>query len=595
MAAEGTPQTTTPAQAQAQAAIEQEAIRRMQAVLVGAVPLMPTLPLVAAGALWNRCGGWQLGAWLLAALLAPGLRYLLVRRYAASVTDHASAVRWANEVTVSALLDGVAWGVAGMLFLVHDSPALQMLLITMVVGTSTGSIFVTSFWPRSEFAFAVPSVGLTAVALALQGSEGGVGMGVGLVFFLGILYRIMGQAHGMTMETIRLQFEKIALAESLQQQKELAEQASLAKTHFLAAASHDLRQPLHALGLFVTALQQRAGGSGLEALAGRIAGSVGALEGLLNALLDVSRLDAGVLQPQRGPVALHGLLDRLAAEFAPLAQAKGLAWRCEGPPTVVESDPVLLETMLRNLLSNAVRYTHAGEVALLWYTQEGTTVLQVRDTGVGIAPEHHRTVFREFVQLHNPERDRSKGLGLGLAVVERLGKLLGHALTLRSAPGRGTTFTLALPAHAAMPSAAGPSPSEALPEASADVAGAHILVIDDEAGVRDAMALLLGDWGYQVTLASSASEALARLTHPPHAIVADYRLRDERTGAEAIAQVRGAWGNAIAALIVTGDTAPDRLREASASGYPVLHKPVPAARLRAFLRQATRRPAAAPA
>ena len=574
-----------PQQQHTQAQIEQEAIRRMQAVLAGAVPLMPTLPLVAAAALWNRCGGWQLGAWLLAALLAPGLRYLLVRRYHAAAADAAGAVRWANEVTVSALLDGLAWGVAGMLFLVPDSPALQMLLITMIVGTSAGSVFVTSFWPRSEYAFAIPSVGLTALGLALQGSEGGVGMAIGLVFFLGILYGIMGQAHGMTMETIRLQFEKTALAESLQQQKEVAEQASLAKTHFLAAASHDLRQPLHALGLFVTAMRQRLWGSAHEPLADRIASSVAALEGLLNALLDVSRLDAGVMQPQRSSVVLHDLLGRLGAEFAPLAQAKGLAWRSEGPEAMVDSDPALLETMLRNLLSNAVRYTPAGEVSLQWRSSGGQTVVRVQDTGVGIPPEHHRTVFREFFQLHNPERDRSKGLGLGLAVVERLGILLDHPLTLFSAPGRGTTFELALPALEAESTLA-----TTATEGTADAIGLRVLVIDDEAGVRDAMALLLGDWGYRVTLASSVGEALSLLREAPQAIVADYRLRDERTGAEAIAQVRETWGANIPALIVTGDTAPDRLREASASGHPVLHKPVAAARLRAFLRHAVHAP-----
>src|SRR3989344_3502617 len=443
-----------------------------------------------------------------------------------------------------------------MLFLVPDSPALQMLLITMIVGTSAGSVFVTSFWPRSEYAFAIPSVGLTALGLALQGSEGGVGMAIGLGFFLGILYGIMGQAHGMTMETIRLQFEKTALAESLQQQKEVAEQASLAKTHFLAAASHDLRQPLHALGLFVTAMRQRLRGSAHEPLADRIASSVAALEGLLNALLDVSRLDAGVMQPQRSPVALHDLLGRLGAEFAPLAQAKGLAWRSEGPEGMVDSDPALLETVVR-----------------------------VQDTGVGIPPEHHRTVFREFFQLHNPERDRSKGLGLGLAVVERLGILLDHPLTLFSAPGRGTTFELALPALEAESTLA-----TTATEGTADAIGLRVLVIDDEAGVRDAMALLLGDWGYRVTLASSVGEALSLLREAPQAIVADYRLRDERTGAEAIAQGRETWGANIPALIVTGDTAPDRLREASASGHPVLHKPVAAARLRAFLRHAVHAP-----
>ena len=569
-----------------------DAIRRMKSMLVGALPLMPVLPCIAAAALWPTHGGWPLGLWLTAALLAPALRGLLVRRYRVSVANHAQAVRWANEVTVSSLVDGLAWGVAGFFFLATDSPALQMLLLTMVVGISAGSVFVTSFWPRTEYAFALPSVGLSALGLALRGGEGGWGMAVGLMVFLGILHGIMVQAHAATIETIRLRFEKDTLMADLQRQKEVAVQANADKSRFLAAASHDLRQPLHALGLFAQALCERAVATPLQPLAERIDASVGALDGLLNALLDVSRLDAGVLHPQCGPVPLHALAHRLAAEFAPLAQVHGLAWRCDGPDVRVVSDPALLETVLRNLLSNAVRYTPQGEVALLWRLdkQEGgahVVALSVCDTGMGIAPEHHRDVFREFVQLHNHERDRAKGMGLGLSVVDRLARLLGHKLELRSAVGQGSTFTLSLPQAPLLLQTVRPDgPAAAEEEIATGAPTRPVLVIDDEAEVRAAMALLLGGWGYGVLAVASAQDALDRLNGPPQAIVADYRLRAGQTGAEAIAAVRAAWGPAIAALIVTGDTAPDRLREAAASGHPMLHKPASPARLRAFLRRA---------
>lgn len=567
---------------------QSEAIRRMHGVLTGALPLMPVLPLVATTALWSRFGGWQLACWLTAALLAPGLRYILVRRFPQSVMDYTSAVRWANEITVSSLLDGMAWGLAGILFLPADSPALQMLLLTMIVGTSAGSVFVTSFWPRTEYAFAVPSVGLTALGLAFQGGEGGWGMAAGLTAFLGILHGITVQAHAATMETIRLRFEKDALLADLRHQKDRAEQASLDKTRFLAAASHDLRQPLHALSLLATALQQRVAGTNLAPLAKRMQAGVGALEGLLNALLDVSRLDAGVVRVQRTSLSLHELAMRLEGEFSSQAHAKYLAWRCEGPAVAVDTDPSLFETVLRNLLTNAVRYTRAGEVALLWRV-EGTQVrVVVSDTGVGIAAEHQEAVFREFLQLHNPERDRSKGLGLGLAIVRRLVKLLDHPLTLRSTPGLGSHFELILPLanRSCQKMQAGSNEEDCASPDSAS--GSHVLVIDDEIAVREAMGLLLADWGYRTTLAASAEDALARLSTAPQAIVVDWRLRDDQTGADAVAQVRASWGAGIPALIVTGDTAPDRLRDATASGHPVLHKPVSPARLRAFLRRATR-------
>ena len=571
--------------------IEMEAIRRMKSMLVGALPLMPVLPCIAAAALWPVHGGWRLGLWLTAALLAPALRGLLVRRYRASVTHQAQAVRWANEVTVSSAVDGLAWGVAGFFFLATDSPALQMLLLTLIVGISAGSVFVTSFWPRTEYAFALPSVGLTALGLALRGGESGWGLALGLLVYLGILHGIMVQAHAATTETIRLRFEKDALLADLQRQKEVAVQANTDKSWFLAAASHDLRQPLHALGLFAQALHERAVATPLQPLAERIGASVAALEGLLNALLDVSRLDAGVLHPQCAPVLLHALAHRLGAEFGPLAQAQGLAWRCKGPDVAVLSDPALLETLLRNLLSNAVRYTPHGEVALLWHadTQEGTArrvALSVCDTGIGIAPEHQQDVFKEFVQLHNSERDRAKGLGLGLAVVDRLARLLDHGLEMRSVPGQGSTFTLSLQQ---MPLPQQPADPSTLGEELAVGAPAPpVLVMDDEAEVRAAMALLLRGWGYEVVATTGARDALDQLAQPPQAIVVDYRLRAGETGAEAIAAVRAVWGQAIPALIVTGDTAPDRLREAAASGHPVLHKPASPARLRAFLRHAGR-------
>jgi len=564
-----------------------EAIGRMHAVLTGALPLMPLLPTVMAVALWDRCGGWQLAAWLVAAVSAPGLRYLLVRRYRPASASTEEAVRWANEVTVSALLDGLVWGVAGIVFLVPDSSALQMLLITMIVGTSAGSIFATSFWPRTEFAFSVPSVGLTAASLAMQGTQGGIGMAIALLVYLGILARIMQQAHATTLEAIRLRFENLALVEELRAQKELAEQANVAKSRFLAAASHDLRQPLHALGLFVAALRDRTTDAAAQPLVDKIARSVGALEQLFNALLDVSRLDAGVVEPKPRHVRLRELLQRLALDFAPLARAKGLEWRCQGPDLVVHTDPALLETILRNLLSNAIRYCEKGSVALEWRLAGGQVAVTVRDTGIGIAPEHQREIFREFFQLQNPERDRDKGLGLGLAIVERLTRLMDCRLTLRSAPGVGSTFEIALPLGNA--DAVG---AEAPPAAEAELGedgGRLVLVIDDEAAVREAVTILLEDWGYQVVAAASADEAMAALTRAPDVIVADYRLREERTGAEAIRQIQRAWGSAIPALIVTGDTGPDRLRQARESGYAVLHKPVQPAKLRTFLRLSCRR------
>lgn len=554
--------------------VQREAFDRMHAMLRGAQALMPALPLILTAALWPRLGGW-LGV----ALPLWALRQLVVRRYPRGA-ELPRLRRWASEVAVVDLLGGLNWGLAGLSFLVPDSAPLQMLLITMIVGISVGSIFATAYWPRSLFAYSLPAVGLTAVGLALEGTAGSLGAAAALLVYLAILGKIMRQAHGTAMQAIALQFENLALVEELRAQKELAEQASLAKSRFLAAASHDLRQPLHALGLFVSALRERAAAPELQPLVSRIERSVGALEGLLNALLDVSRLDAGVVEPQVRAFPARELFGRLSAEFAPLAQAKGLAWRCQGPALALRTDPALLETILRNLMSNAIRYTRQGEVAVEWRAEGQDVVVTVWDTGIGIPAQHQDDVFREFFQLHNPERDREKGMGLGLAIVDRLTRLLGHPLALRSTPGEGTTFELRVPAASEPAATAAPTVERN------DDGALRVLVIDDEAAVREAMTLLLEEWGYHVLAVESADTALAVLNQAPQAIVSDYRLRGEATGAEAIRRVQDAWGAAIPALLVTGDTAPERLQAAKDSGYPLLHKPVAPARLRSFLRRA---------
>ena len=367
-------------------------------------------------------------------------------------------------------------------------------------------------------------------------------------------------------------------------QTQLAEQASSAKSKFLAAASHDLRQPLHALGLFAAALRERVTSAEALPLLGNIDQSVTALGGLLDALLDLSKLDAGLVKARTRDVNLAPLLATLTREYEPQAQAKALTWYCRESETVVQTDPVLLETMLRNLIGNALRYSEKGGVRIDC-TQDGEVArIDVSDTGVGIAPEHHRDIFREFFQLHNPERDRTKGLGLGLAIVERLNLILGHRLELRSAPGEGTTFTLHLPLgdRAKAQEAADPE----FEDWAAHLASITVLIIDDDASVLNGMRALLESWGYRVVTAVSLDEALGMLDEAPNVIIADYRLQNEQTGTAAIHEIRRRFGAAIPALIITGDTAAQRLDEIAKEDIAFLHKPTPPGKLRAFLRSA---------
>ncbi len=368
-----------------------------------------------------------------------------------------------------------------------------------------------------------------------------------------------------------------------------AESANLAKSRFLAAASHDLRQPLHALGLFATALDERARDPGSRELVGRINQSVGALESLFNQVLDVSRLDAGAVTAEPRPVALQPVFDRVENDLSSDAEEKGLALRFVPTARAVRTDPVLFERVLRNLVSNAIRYTARGGV-LVGLRKDGQRLaLEVRDSGIGIAPEEQARVFEEFYQSGNPGRDRRQGLGLGLAIVKRLCDLLGHEIHLESRPGRGTVFRVGLE-PCAPPAATG----DAAETAAAPLAGARVVVIDDERDVRDSMGAILTTWGCRVSLFATIGEAREAIgaDDRPDLLIVDYRLKGEATGLDAAREFEAAWGDRTRVLIVSGESSAPELARIGASGYPLLHKPVPPARLRSLLAHLLSRPPA---
>jgi len=274
------------------------------------------------------------------------------------------------------------------------------------------------------------------------------------------------------------------------------------------------------------------------------------------------------------------LLNKLEAELAPQADRKNLLYRSWETQAIVHSDPQLLALILRNFISNAIRYTEKGGVLVGCRQQGGATVVEVWDTGIGIEAAHQKDIFREFHQLGNPERDRSKGLGLGLAIANGLAQLLKHSLTLSSQPARGSVFRLALPPAPVNEHAIDAEANGEMPSAHSLLEEKRILLIDDDEAVRTGMRHLLRDWGCECDIAEGLEEAqlLIRL-HTPDIIISDYRLREKHNGAEVITALRLAMGSPVPALLITGDTAPERLREALASGIPLLHKPVTPAQL----------------
>ena len=370
-----------------------------------------------------------------------------------------------------------------------------------------------------------------------------------------------------------------ALAEARRE----ADRANVAKSKFLAAASHDLRQPVQSLMLLMEVLSGRVTDGMTRNVLGTMERALGALKMLLDGLLDVSRLEAGAVVPEVEVFALSEVMDRVAANSRPVAVQKGLILHIVPCRAHVRSDPMLLGRILQNLVENALRYTDKGRILIGCRRRGGNLRIEVWDTGIGIPPDQQDDIFQEFVQVGNANRNRDQGLGLGLAVVRRLSVMLGHPVTVRSIPGRGSVFSVELPLAA-------PPPAKALSPASAPrpAFATTVLVIEDDGIVREGLRAMLAEWGYTVLAAASCAEALdlAHRGPPPDLIVADYRLRDGRTGTEAIREVRLALGRILPGILVTGDTAPARAQEAEAGNFRVMHKPVGAADLRRAVAEA---------
>jgi signal transduction histidine kinase/ActR/RegA family two-component response regulator len=381
----------------------------------------------------------------------------------------------------------------------------------------------------------------------------------------------------------------------LRQRRDEAERANAAKTRFLAAASHDLRQPMHAIGLLIGVLRTRLAEPGTQALAEKAQQAVHTMEGLFGALLDISKLDAGAVTVRPEIVRLADTLERAQHTYAPLAAAKGLRFRVRASPhPSVHTDAALLDRIVGNLCANAIRYTEHGGVLLACRVRAGRPVLRVYDSGIGIAPEHAEAIFEEFVRL-NPKTAGDEGLGLGLSIVRRSADLLGLQVTLASNPGRGSRFDVWSPAAAV---SAVPSTQVVARAADAPrLQGLFVLAVDDEPDSLQATALLLDQAGCLVATASDAATALAeaaRHLRPPDILLTDLRFGGPRTvdgrpadsGLQLIDRLRAQTGEAIPAVILTADT------DSSADGrwgVTVLHKPAGADAVLAALAAALRR------
>lgn len=530
----------------------------------------------AASALQNR--GAPRGVWLWAGayvLLALCRLFFLARmgrQGPGAQPRQALTFRrtWLSLLTVSAAV----WGAGPPLFLSLGVATGGLLSGIWLAAAGLSAPLVAAARP-AIYLWMLPSVVPMLFALAAYGSGEALVLAVLGSTFLLVLLRLVLEQNDSLIAGLTARFQNEDLVQQLRAQVDLAARANQEKTRFLASAVHDLRQPLHALGLFCAALDQRLHNIPERPLIKNMMASIEALETSFGAMLDISRLDAGVVQvaPQTFPV--RDLFRRLYQQFGGDAETRDISLRFRAVRRLVLSDPQLLERVLANLVQNALRYTRRGGVLVAARRHRSGVALEVWDTGVGIPREQLELIFEEFYQIDNPERDRSRGLGMGLAIVRRLCNLLGHPLEVRSQLGRGTLFRVVVPSGDPRDPTQPALEAETLPP-RVDVR-VTVLLIDDERAIREATRELLRPLLVDVLVAATIDEAVEQArqaTAPIDMILSDWRLRGAETGIEAVRAVRKICGASTPAVLVTGDTSVDVLTLAHQNGLVILHKPL---------------------
>jgi len=549
---------------------------------------------------------WALGALFYWKLRDPmvlywlGLHFLQLLRYpllSAYHRDPQAAQRsdfWARRQQRELLINSCVWGLAPWFFMPADNLPMTVLMMLLILGLSSGGVpAVAPLW-RSVLSFVVPMVAGLISALAWRADDTHLFLAACSTVYLGATLHFAYKQHQLLTSALHMQFEKQSLANQLAQQMAEIQHLSAEKTRFFAAASHDLRQPLHAIVLYGAVLEKNLTNQPEHPHALRLMDAVRALGVSLDTMFDVSLLDAGFIVPDPQPTPLTPVFQQLSQMFAARAEQKGLQFRLRASPLCVRTDPHLLLRILGNLVENAIKYTHKGGVVVLARARGQHVWIDVRDTGIGIAADQLEPIFAEFYQVNNPGRDRARGLGIGLSMVRRLAVLLDHPVTVQSRLGRGSRFRLQLPTdeppapESRHVGTVVSSPVIHLPADWVQGLPGRVLLLDDEADIGEAALALFTAYGVELVVVRDevgATDAFMRAStaKPIDALIFDYRLAEGVDGLEVAAGLRSRFDPQLPLLLVTGETTPERLSRARDMGVPLLTKPVTAENLLATL------------
>jgi len=553
---------------------------------------------VVCALFWSLAPWPVLLPWLVAFAVMVLVRLAVLRAFRrASPASTAEWQRWLLRSNIGTLVAAAFWGATGGVFYGYSGGLQQTGLIIIVYTFCVVAIPVLSIQPRMYLAFAALCLLPLVVRIVSVGDLYHYQLAGEVVLIITLTTLLANSYRQALQRAIELKLKSDGLSAQLRVETQAAkaarleaEMANRAKTQFFTAASHDLRQPLHAMGLFAEALRQRVHEPEVAQLVNSINESVDALEGLFSELLDITRIDSGGIEVHPQHFVFGDILRKLRLHFEPAAFEKGLALRLRGDRRAVYGDPLLVERILRNLVSNAIRYTNDGSVLVSCRSRGGRVLLQVWDTGVGIREQERVRIFEEFYQVPNSvavSPEQRKGLGLGLAIVKRLAALMGAPLSVRSRPGHGTVFSLELPPgqapRAVPPVLPGKGPLQLT------LAGRLIVIVEDEPAVRAGLEVLLRGWGADIAAFDSvtSSAAWAEASDPalvkPDLFIVDFRLEEGKTGVDAITALRARFGTAVPAILVTGSTMTGHDKDAQLHNFHLLIKPVVPNKLRAMI------------